>query len=150
MKRRSQQPDFLTMILTELGKGIWFLISWPIRKFWGGKRPPGLDPAFYQARWAEIRTLADASDDQHLRQAIMEADKLLDHAMREKGRAGETFGERIRTYERSWEREVYQGVWEAHKLRNRLAHEMDAHLTKQQADVALMGFYKGLRSVGAL
>lgn len=148
-RQRQRQPDFITMILTELGKGVWFLVSWPWRKL-RPARSGRLNTGLYTERWHSIRQLADAGDEQHVKQALLEADKLLDHAMKELGRSGETFGERIRTFQSLWERDLYQGVWEAHKLRNQLAHEVGITFSKRQAEDALMGFYKGLRKLGAL
>jgi transposase len=41
-------------------------------------------------------------------------------------------------------------VWEAHKLRNRLAHEQNVQLNSFSVDQALKGFKAGLKDLGAL
>ena len=61
-----------------------------------------------------------------------EADKLLDFAMKSKGIKGENMGERLKNSQKYFERNHYQDLWNAHKHRNQLAHELGIETTKTE------------------
>ena len=68
--------------------------------------------------------------------AIINADKLLDHALKSKRYKGKTMGERLVAAQRD-----IQGnddVWFGHKLRNKLVHENGIQLREQEVKNALM------------
>jgi hypothetical protein len=91
--------------------------------------------------WKEIEALAQ----QHPEQAILKADKLLDHALKMAGFSG-TLGEKMKKA-----RSVFRdndGVWSAHKLRNQIAHEIDVKVSVSQAQTGLRQFKKALSDLG--
>jgi len=63
--------------------------------------------------------------------AIIEADKLVDSVLRRAKIRGETFADRLRKVEKLVPYSSYQQMWEAHKVRNELVHEVghDAHIS---------------------
>ena len=80
--------------------------------------------------------------------AVIEADKLVDRAFKERGLRGQTMGERlVSAGEFLSDKEA---VWQAHKLRNRLVHEMDIELSLVQTKKALASFARALKDLGAL
>jgi hypothetical protein len=104
--------------------------------------------ATIQTKWREIEKMM-TSDDEHVWvRAIMEADKLMDYALKEKRVAGTTMGERLKSGKTLF-RDV-QPIWEAHKLRNQLVHEVHATINKQVADKAIAQFRRGLGELKAL
>lgn len=106
-----------------------------------------LDKEKYRGRWLTItHNLMDDPASLHL--AIMEADKLLDSALREKGIPGDTMGERLKSGKTIFSDR--NGVWSAHKLRNQLAHEHDVSLDMRKTRAALERFRVALKDVGAL
>ena len=42
------------------------------------------------------------------------------------------------------------GLWDAHKLRNRIAHESDVRVTYSDAQHALANFRQALKNLGAI
>ena len=82
------------------------------------------------------------------RLAIIDADKLLDQALRQHGAKGETLGDRLRDREKLFSK--YNDLWSAHKLRNRLVHEPQVSRTKAAAGRALQEFQRALKELGAL
>jgi transposase len=88
----------------------------------------------------------DEESSYHL--CILNADKLLDQAMRERGIKGETMGERMKTIRTVWSNP--NGVWTAHKLRNQVAHEPDVRIGYDDARRALSSFKQALKDVGAI
>lgn len=109
--------------------------------------PARLDRDQIAARWATIQGMA-AGGGNGLRQAVSEADKLLDHVMRQSGASGETMGERLKSFQGRFK--DTNSVWRAHKLRNALAHEVGYDLVPSQAKEALADFERALRDLGAL
>ena len=95
-----------------------------------------------------IETSLKRDDQNSYTVCIFEADKLLDQALRERGLAGKTMGDRMKQYQGKWTNG--NGVWAAHKLRNRLAHETDVKVDYERARQALVAFKQGLKDVGAI
>lgn len=89
-------------------------------------------------QWAAMRSMSDA----HRR--VLEAEKILDGILTRHGYAG-TFADKLRAVGRLLPNE--QAVWEAHKLRNRVAHEVGLSLQDRQANSAVAAFEKALRSL---
>ncbi len=111
------------------------------------RKRSGLDHAYYQKQWATIEGF-QKNGGAGLNLAIFEADKLLDHALKHRGFRGDTMGERLKDASRAFmDRD---GVWRAHKLRNRLAHEQNVSLGFGQADQALRSFKAALKDLGAI
>lgn len=106
-----------------------------------------LDKAKYQERWMNI-TGSVTDDSGSMQLAIINADKLLDTAMRERGFAGKSMGERLKNQGSQFTN--LNAVWAAHKLRNRVAHEHDVVLNQRTTQAALNSFKAALRDMGAL
>lgn len=106
-----------------------------------------LDVDNYEAQLkAVVSQLNEGNTGRHL--AVMNADKLLDRAMKELGFRGDTMGERLKNGRPRFS--DINGVWEAHKLRNRIAHEHDVHISYEQAERAITQLRRGLRDLGAV
>jgi hypothetical protein len=112
------------------------------------KGTPALDVDKYRMRWLAIekQLIRDQSSSYHL--AVLNADKLLDQALKERGVRGETMGERMKTARESWSNA--NNVWTAHKLRNQIAHESDVQVSYDDARRALAGFKQALKDIGAI
>lgn len=118
-----------------------------------GHRPTTapINAAEIQARWETIMATSKTGAS-GLKSAVTEADKLLDHVMRQSGYAGDTMGERLKAAKPQFAADyaTYDAVWRAHKLRNTLVHEVGFDLVVSQATEALHDFERGLRQLGAL
>lgn len=105
----------------------------------------------FHSQWQRIGTVMQQPGIESTRSAIFEADKLLDAALRQNGFRGETLGERLKNArEHFGNNAVYQGLWEAHKMRNAMAHEIGFDLPKQVAQQNLDKFEAGLRYLKVL
>lgn len=110
------------------------------------RQSSGLDRVYYHKKWEEIRLLLKTSM-AGARLSIIEADKLLDRALKELGFPGETMGDRLKSAaSRLGSKDA---VWDAHRLRNRLVHE-DAHPRPSQIKAALTAYEACLKKLGAL
>jgi hypothetical protein len=108
--------------------------------------PVRLNQEYYQRKWAELLTRVKTPDGMAL--AVIDADKLLDDALKKRHFKGKTMGERLVSAQRYLSDN--DAVWFAHKLRNKLVHEANMKLKKRDVQKALAGFRQGLRDLGAL
>lgn len=106
-----------------------------------------LNQEAYRERWMSI-TGSVTSDAGSQQLAILNADKLLDQALRERGISGETMGERLKNAKHLLHDD--NSVWTAHKLRNRIAHEDNVRLNPIAVRKALAAIKAALKDVGAL
>jgi hypothetical protein len=102
--------------------------------------------ATFKPRWQEVQKLCGKSDTWPM--AIINADKLLDDALKITGFKGKTMGERLVAAQRTLSDN--DGVWFGHKLRNKLVHEDTPKLQKADVHIALKGLRQALIDLGVL
>ena len=73
-------------------------------------------------KWHYILTLAESPNDSDWRVAIMEADSMMEDILRERGLSGSTLSELLEGAKESGYRSI-QDAWDAHIIRNKIAHE---------------------------
>jgi hypothetical protein len=76
-------------------------------------------------RFERIAELAASTNPSEWREAIIEADIMLDDLLTRQGYTGDGVGEKLRQIERG-DMENLDNAWEAHKVRNQIAHEGSA------------------------
>ncbi len=76
-------------------------------------------------RWKHIESLIGGSTPAEWREAIIEADIMLDEMLAREGYQGDGVGERLKQVEPA-DFNTLEGAWEAHKVRNQIAHEGSA------------------------
>jgi hypothetical protein len=106
-----------------------------------------VDRALVAERWSTIQAMSQGGGN-GLRQAVSEADKLLDYVMKNQGYPGETMADRLRSAQSKLSDR--NAVWSAHKLRNALAHEVGFDLVASQVKEAVAAYERGLKDLGAL
>lgn len=112
------------------------------------KSPHGLDVEKYRSRWLTIEQQLKRDENSSHHMSVLNADKLLDQALQEKGVRGTTMGERMKEAQSKWSNA--NNVWTAHKLRNQIAHEPDFSVGYDSARRALTAFKQALKDVGAI
>ena len=83
-------------------------------------------------RWAHIESLIESPTDSDWRQAIIEADIMLDDLLRARGYEGATVGERLKQVDPA-KLVSLNDAWEAHKVRNEIAHQGSAFKISEHA-----------------
>lgn len=73
-------------------------------------------------RWQHIKTLAEGSVSSGWREAVIEADIMLDETLTKQGYTGASISEKLQSADKLTFRTL-QDAWEAHKVRNQIAHE---------------------------
>jgi hypothetical protein len=133
-------PIILSVVVLVLLIVVGFA-SWFVKR-----RPSKLDKSYFDKRWKEAQALCSKENTWPL--AVINADKLLDDALKKLKFKGKTMGERLV----SAQHQIQQNdeVWFGHKLRNKLVHEDLTKLKKKDVMEALMGFREALKDLGAL
>lgn len=108
-------------------------------------KPRPLNTTYFQKKWLEAQNLCKDKTTWPL--AIINADKLLDEALKKRHYKGKTMGERMVSAQRMLSNN--DGVWFGHKLRNRVVHE-DTKLREGDVKKALLGLRQALKDLGAL
>lgn len=103
---------------------------------------PRMDKKYFAGHWEKIE------HEQNNTAALIAADKLVDQALKHAHMRGETMGERLNRA--GGLIKDLNGVWYAHKLRNKLVHEPDFNLNYAELRRALKFFKKALKDLGAL
>jgi hypothetical protein len=110
------------------------------------KKPRKLNQARYKKKWVKLQQLLPDKDSWPM--AIIDADKLLDEALKKRRYKGKSTGERLVAAQHSLSNN--DAVWFGHKLRNKLVHEQDFKLRKNDVKNALAGIRQALRDLKAL
>ena len=111
------------------------------------RAPKRLDVQKYQSDWLAIQQSV-TSEPGSWQLAVMNADKLLDRALKESSYKGQTMGERMVAAGRVFSKRDH--VWAAHKLRNKIAHEENVRMSQRLTKQALASFKHALKDLGAL
>ncbi len=109
------------------------------------RRPRSLNVVKFQNKWRDMQKLLASKD--NWKQAIVQADKLLDEALKKKHFKGKTMGERLTKAQRLLTDN--ESVWYGHKLRNKLESEPDTKLKEKDVKDALLGIRQALKDLGA-
>lgn len=83
------------------------------------------------SRWSHIQTLIEGTSESEWRQAIIEADIMLDDVLKSYGYPGDTVAEKLKFGDPARFRTL-QDAWDAHKVRNEIAHEGSAYQLNEQ------------------
>ncbi len=112
------------------------------------RRAKKLNVEYFTASWKQLQ--GNCATRKTWPQAIIDADELVDEALKHARYKGKTTGERLVAAQHTLTSN--DKVWAAHKLRNRIEHaEVDVRkLKKKDMMNALVGFREALRDLGAL
>jgi len=127
----------MTLVLVIVFLFIFFLIF--LRKRHFVFNPKELQ--YIKSHWIRIIDMFHS----HPRDAILDADKLLDYALKTKGYEG-SLGEKLKKSGRLFS--DIDSVWAAHKVRNSIAHDMD-EMDEKYLRLALQNYKKALNDLGA-
>lgn len=93
-----------------------------------------------QLRWNRIVEQATSEYEQNWRLAILEADIMLNELLDVLGYKGETMGDKMKQVDRANFNSIDQ-AWEAHRVRNSIAHEGSERLLNQREVRRVVGLY---------
>jgi hypothetical protein len=100
-----------------------------------------------EREWVNINTLLSQRGPSQLKQALISADKTVDNALRDIV-DGQTMGDKLKEAEKYFDRDLYNKIWEAHKLRNNLVHESGFEPPYFTITEAVQNFRNALYALG--
>lgn len=106
----------------------------------------GISTNSAQENWAEVESMMAQGGPANFRQAIVEADKLVDAVLKGKV-SGDTMGERLKAARNLFGKVTYDRLWTAHKIRNKVVHEADFDGLSSDAKLAVRNFEKALKEL---
>lgn len=139
------KDGLLPLLLGALAVGICVFIAVIL----SGKRKHSFDKLEYQTDFLSIENSLLRENPASYNMSVVECDKLLDKALCEMGIPGRTMGERLKKCGKETFSQL-NAVWNAHKLRNQIAHEAGFKLDYHQAKHALAIYKQALKDLGAI
>jgi hypothetical protein len=106
--------------------------------------PKGIDKQYFIQEWQDITAMY--KDEKTRAMSIVQADKLLDEALKCLAYKGSTMGERLISAKMKLKHR--DEIWKAHKLRNKIVHEPKFKLKDEQAKEALKGYFHTFKDLG--
>lgn len=94
-----------------------------------------------QLRWQEIVNQSQSENENDWRLAILEADIMLDELLTVQGYAGDTMADKMKQVEVS-DFNTIDDAWEAHKARNKIAHEGTSYDLNQREVRRIIELYE--------
>jgi hypothetical protein len=108
--------------------------------------PKRLRNEYFVARWRELQGLC--KDKKSWPEALKDADRLLDRALKKRKFKGKTMGERMVSAQRTFSDN--DAAWFAHNIYKKIIADPNFKLKESDVKSALMGFRQALRDLGAL
>jgi len=103
-----------------------------------GEAPPVVDVS--NRRWKNIQSLIHSHNLNDWKQAIIEADILLDEMLDKMGYHGDSIGDKLKQIEPSDFLTLNQ-AWEAHKVRNQIAHQGSNYILSRDEAEKVISLY---------
>jgi len=100
-------------------------------------------------KWVLIENRLKSRDESNYKMAVIEADKLLDNLLERAGYHGQSMAERLKKITPA-QLSNLDAIWKAHKLRNRIVHDIDRKIKYDDACGAIESFKKALEELEAI
>jgi hypothetical protein len=107
---------------------------------YGSIEPEEAKKLVEHSRWAHVQALVESPNESDWRQAIIEADIMLDDTLALHGYQGQSVGEKLKQADSS-RFHTLQDAWEAHKVRNEIAHRGSSYQLGGQLAYRTIGRY---------
>lgn len=110
------------------------------------RRPRVLNVIRFQERWSDMQKSLRQKD--NWPKAVVQADKLLEEALKKKRIKGKSMGERLTRAQHMLTDN--ESVWFGHKLRSKIEADPSVKLKESEVKEALLGIRQALKDLGAL
>ncbi len=107
-------------------------------------RPPQRTRAkhtFHPERWSVVIAHLGSAEPAEWKLAVLEADNILESALKDMGYQGDSLGEILKSMDQSDLPSINE-AWEAHRIRNRIAHEGSQFMLTERDARYAVGLYK--------
>ncbi len=93
------------------------------------------------SRWSHVRSLIESAHESDWRQAIIEADIMLDDLLSQLGYPGQSVGEKLKMVD-AGRFHTIRNAWDAHMVRNAIAHQGSAYQLEEHAAHRTIALYE--------
>jgi len=111
------------------------------KKFYIVETPGTIETPRANLKWKRVEEHVSSENPSDWRLAILEADIMLAEILERMGYQGETIGDKLKSVEKS-DFITIDNAWEAHKVRNLIAHEGSDFLITQREAKRIVSLYK--------
>lgn len=125
------------------------LLTIGLRRLIRGTEAPTFPKGKIRKQWDKILARVEAKDEANLKLAVIEADGLVDFLLKRIGYKGETMFERLKSIKPAQLKSL-DGLWQAHKVRNRVVHEPNFKINLNQTEEVIENFKKVLEELEAI
>ena len=109
--------------------------------------PRALEHQAQNTQWQIVLNHMNSENPAEWKLAILEADNMLDDILDQNGYVGDSLGEKLKSINPG-SLQSYDDAWEAHKIRNQVAHEgSNMDFTRRTAQVAISKFENVFREL---
>ncbi len=98
-------------------------------------------------RLSQLNLLITTENNEIRKNALVEADKLLDHALKKLNRPGKTMSERLKNSKRLFSKDLYSSIRVAHRIRNQIVHEFDFKIQDKDVIKHFNSLKKAIREI---
>jgi len=145
---------FILFSAVFLGATIWFFFftTWFKKMFWQDfmeilkYKPYWIKKS--EEKWHKITERLNSNQENEYKLAFIEADEVLDEALKKMGYEGASLGERLEQIKAETVSNI-DDVWKAHKIKNNIVHDPDYKLERGQVEKALDIYKKALHELEA-
>jgi len=110
---------------------------------------PALTLGKLRRKWQVIEKRLASRDESNYKLAVIEADKLLDNLLERAGYSGKSLGDRLKRLTPA-QLSNLDALWQAHKLRNNIVHDIEAEVRLHEAQQAVEAIKKALEELEAI
>ncbi|MEN9557929.1 MAG: hypothetical protein RL141_298 [Candidatus Parcubacteria bacterium] len=135
------------LVLGIVGTVVIIFIIQQLRRLLGRPELHGMSREAILKHWEEIERIS-GSGHMGAKMAIVEADKLLDAALKSMMMSGSTLGERLKFA--AYKYPAIRKVWNAHRMRNQIVHETTFQVSASQARGAIRDYKQALQVLKVL
>ena len=136
-------------IVYSLMKGLKFRPHFDLGRGASVRKKENVRQKFFRDRWTEIIKKFETGTNDGIRVAIIEADSLVDEALKQLSFKGEHFADRLEKLDRN-EFKTLNRVWNAHRVRNDLVHTPGFFVGAHDAKAVLDNYEAFLRELGVM
>ena len=133
----------IVALLCIYGMAVWLRKLWILRAEDRKRMYPEPEPmtAPIHPQWQRIEDHLQSPNENDWRQAIMEADIMLDDILDKMDLPGETMGDKLKAVDKGAFLTL-DNAWEAHRARNQIAHEGSAYVLTGREAKRIIELYK--------
>ena len=115
----------------------------------GGKEGSEVNLEKLNQNWQDVLDHLNSANESEWKLAIIEADKIIDDLLVQKGYQGESLAERLNMIDKK-NMKSFDLLWEAHKVRNRIAHKLDFRINRNEALRVISYYEEALKDLQTL